>query len=144
MATSAIAGYKGVFRLTSTSTAAAGLSDIAEVRNFSIDVTHDPIDATSHDSSGDKEIIAGTGSWTATAEMLHVQASTDHQAVFDSLTGRTKIFAEWYPTGSSSDGYYSGDGFLTNWGLNAPNDDVLTANISFDGTGTLTRSASSA
>lgn len=142
MATSAIAGYKGVMALTSTSTAAAGLSEIAEVRNWSISVEHAEIDATSHDSSGDREVIAGTGSWTASFEVLHVQGSTDHQAIFDALTGRTKILGEWYPTGSSSDGYYSGLGFLTNWELSSPNDDALIATGGFVGSGTLTRTSS--
>lgn len=142
MATSAIAGYKGVMSLTSTSTAAAGLSAIAEVRNWTISVEHAEIDATSHDSSGDREVIAGTGSWSATYEVQHVQTSTDHQGIFDALVGRTKIAAEWYPTGSSSDGYYSGIGFLTGWELSSPNDDVLAASGGFVGTGVLTRTSS--
>jgi len=142
MATSAIAGYKGVLAMTSTSTAAAGLSEIAEVRNFSISVEHSEIDATSHDSSGDREVIAGTGSWSATAELLHVQASTDQQELFDALVGRTKILSEWYPTGSSSDGYYSGIGFMKTWDLNSPNDDASNISISFVGSGALARSSS--
>jgi len=143
MATSAIAGYKGVFSMTSTSTAAAGLSEIAEVRNFTITVEHAEIDATSHDSSGDREVIAGTGSWNATAELLHVQASTDQQAIFDAITGRVLTYAEWYPTGSSSDGMYSGIGFLTNWELNSPNDDASNTSIGFVGSGVLARTSSS-
>ena len=141
MATSAIAGYKGVMA-ASTSTGGS-FSEIAEVRNFSITVEHSEIDATSHDSSGDREVIAGTGSWSATADLLHVQASTDHQAIFDLVTGRTKCKSEWYPTGSSSDGYYTGEGFFNNWELSAPNDDAAATSIAFVGSGALTRSASS-
>jgi len=141
MATSAIAGYKGVMAAsTSNSTA---VSEIAEVRNFTITMEHAEIDATSHDSSGDREVIAGTGSWTASAELLHVQGSTDHQAIFDVMAARTKIRSEWYPTGSSSDGYYYGTGFFTNWELGSPNDDASNTSISFVGSGVLTRSASS-
>ena len=51
MATSAIAGYKGVLTV-STSTGVG--SEIAEIRNFNISVEHSEIDATSHDSSGDQ------------------------------------------------------------------------------------------
>jgi predicted secreted protein len=141
MATSAIAGYKGVMA-ASTSTGGS-FSEIAEVRNFNITVEMAEIDATSHDSSGDREVIAGTGSWNATADYIQVMASTDHQAIFDVLVGRTKVLAEWYPTGSSSDGYYTGEGFFNNWEMASPNDDALTASVGFVGSGALTRSASS-
>ena len=141
MATSAIAGYKGVF--AANSSIGGTLSEIAEVRNFSINVDHSEIDATSHDSSGDREVIAGTGSWGGTAEMLHVQASTDHQHIFDIMVGRTLVTMDFYPTGSSSDGYYYGNGYMGSWELTSPNDDALSASISFVGTGVLTRSASS-
>lgn len=140
MATSAIAGYKGVLTI-STSTGAG--SEIAEIRNFSVSAEHAEIDATSHDSSGDREVIAGVGSWSMTADYLHVQGSTDHQAIFDLLAGRTLALTELFPTGSSSDGYYSGLGFMGSWELSAPNDDAAAANISFVGSGALTRTSCS-
>lgn len=137
MATSAIAGYKGVLAL---STAAGGtVTEVGEIRNFNLSVEHAEIDATSHDSSGDREVIGGVGSWSGTAEWLHVQADVEQIEAYDVLVGRTKIDMEFYPTGSSGDGYYSGDGFLTGWELASPNDDAAAANISFVGTGALTR-----
>ena len=141
MATNAIAGYKGVMA-ASTSTGGS-FSEIAEVRNFSITVEMAEIDATSHDSLGHREVIAGTNSWSASADLLHVQASTDQQAIFDVLVGKTKLKSEWYPTGSSSDGYYTGEGFFNNWELGSPNDDAATVSVAFVGSGALTRSASS-
>ena len=141
MGTSAIAGYKGVMA-ASTSTAGS-FSEIAEVRNFNITVEMAEVDATSHDSSGDREVIAGTNSWSATADYIQVMASTDHQAIYDVMVARTRILAEWYPTGSSSDGYYTGTGFFNSWELASPNDDALTATVGFGGSGALTRSASS-
>jgi len=142
MATSAIAGYKGEFMI-STSTAAAQLSRVAETRNWVITLEHAEIDGTSHDSSGDREVIAGTGSWSGTAELLHVQASTDQLAIFDLIIGRTQCLSEWIPTGTSSDGLYRGIGFLTNWELGSPNDDASNTSISFVGTGPLSRIAAS-
>ena len=140
MATAAIAGYKGVLTI-STSTGLG--SEIAEVRNFNISVEHAEIDATSHDSSGDREVIAGVGQWSMTADYLHIQGSTDHQGIFDILVGRTKVLSEFFPTGSSSDGYYSGIGYMTGWELALPNDDAAAANISFVGSGALVRSSCS-
>lgn len=141
MASNGIAGYKGQFAL---STANGGtVSDIAEVRDFSIQQTMSEIDVTTHDSSGYRDIVAGIVSWSGTATINHVQVSTDHKGIWDVLNGKTQVDGEFYPTGSSSDGYYSGDLYITDYTINSPNEDALTAGISFVGTGALTRSSSS-
>ena len=142
MATSAIAGYKGVFGFSTSSTGGT-ISELGELRNFSVTFEHTEIDATSHESSGFREVIGGIASWSGDAEHLHVMGNATHKAVFDLLSGKTKVDMEFFPTGSSSDGYYSGDGYFTNWNLSSPNEDALATNISFVGTGALTRSSSS-
>lgn len=138
MATASVAGYKGVFA-ASTAAPAGTVTKLGEVRNFELTMDHAPIDATSHDSSGDKEVIAGVGSWNGSAEFLHVQADTEQQEAHDVLAGRTKVDFEFYPTGSSGDGYYHGDGFFTGWSLASPNEDAAAVNVGFEGTGALAR-----
>ena len=141
MASNAIAGYKGILAL---STANAGtMSDIAEISDWSISMQMGTIDVTTHDSSGYRDTIAGVVSWSGSATMNYVTASTDHKAIFDVMVNKTQVDGEFYMTGSSSDGYYSGDVYLTGFDLNSPGEDKLTAAISFDGTGALTRSSSS-
>ena len=137
MATSAVAGYKGKVLASTSSTGA--VTSIAEVRNFSLTVEHAEIDATSHDSSGDREVIGGTGSWSGSADFLQVMSNATHQETYDMLVNRTQALFEFYPTGSSGDGYYYGNGYFTNWELSAPNDDALATSISLVGTGALTR-----
>ncbi len=137
MATSAIAGYKGV--IAASTAAGSTMKEIVEVRNFNLTAEHAEIDATSHDSSGDREVIAGTGSWSGTADYLQVMGETTHQVLFDILANRTKVDWEFYPTGSSGDGVFSGSGYVSNWELAAPNDDALATNISLVGTGALSR-----
>lgn len=141
MATSAIAGYKAALHF-STSTGGS-VSRLAELRDYTLTLEHAEIDGTSHDSSGTREVIAGTNSWNGSAELLTVMANATQKAVFDLLTAKTKIDAEFYPTGSSSDGYFSGQAFFTTFELSAPNEDALATNINFVGTGTLTRTSSS-
>jgi predicted secreted protein len=144
MATAALAGYKALLRF-STSTGGA-LAKVVELRDYTLSPEHAEIDATSHDSSGDREVIAGTGSWGGTAEALFVISSGavgSANAAFDLLTARTKIDAEFIPTGSSSDGYYDGQMFFTSWELSAPNDDALAQSLAFVGTGALVRQSSS-
>lgn len=138
--TNALAGYKALMTL-STATGQSKTT-LAELRDYSLSVEHAEIDATSHDSSGDREIIAGVGSWSATADVLHVQTEETVQEAVDVLLGRTKIDMEFIPTGSSSDGTFSGSGYLTNYELGAPNEDALNASVSVQGSGALTRNSS--
>lgn len=144
MATNAVAGYKGVF-LFSTSTGATATRAV-EIQDWTLTYEHNEIDATSHDSSGTREVIGGVSQWSGSADALHVMSSGgpgSHNAAFDVLTSKTKVDFEFIPTGSSSDGYYNGSGFFTNFELSAPNEDALATSLSFVGTGTLTRAASS-
>lgn len=139
--TNAIAGYNAKL-MTSTSTGGS-VTALAELRDYTLSVEHAEIDATSHDSSGDREIIAGVGSWSGSADLLHVMSNATHKAAFDLLTSRTKVDAEFYPTGSSSDGHFSGEMFFTSFELSAPNEDALAVGLSFMGTGALARNSSS-
>ena len=140
MATSALQGYKGLM-LTSSS-AGGSVTAIAELRDYTLSIEHTPIDATSHDSSGSREKIGGIDSWSGSAELLHVQGNATHQNLQDRITGKEKIEFEFHPTGSSSDGNYQGSGFVTGYDLGSPNEDALNASVTFEGTGTLTRSTS--
>lgn len=140
MATSAVAGYKAILQL---STAASGSKTaVAELRNFSIKMDRPEIDATSHESSGFKEAIAGTANWGGTADYLHVQTNATHKAAFDLLTAGTKIDAQFVPTGSTSDGTFSGSLYLTSWDMSSPIGDATASNIAFVGTAALTRNSS--
>ena len=62
MATAAIAGYKALVK-TSTSSTGGTLTKIAELRDYTLTTTHDTFDATSHDSSGERERIGGITGW---------------------------------------------------------------------------------
>lgn len=142
MATSSVAGYRGLLKL-STSSTGGSLTAIAELRNFSIKYDRPELDATSHESSGFREVIAGSANWTATADYLTVQTNTTQKNAYDLLYNQTKVSGEFIPTGSSSDGYYTGSCYVTSWDLGAPHDGVTASNISIVGTGALTRSSSS-
>ena len=143
MATAAIAGYKGAL-MFSTSTGGT-VARAAELTDWNLNISHSEIDATSHDSSGTREVIAGIDQWEGGADMLHVMSSGaggSANAVFDLITSKTKVDFEFYPTGSSADGYYSGEGFFTGFDISSPNEDALATSLSFVGSGQLTRGSS--
>ena len=131
-----IAGYKAEIYF---STATGGSkTKIAELRNFTLRQTHAPITVTSHDSSGDRELIAGTGSWNGSADGIYASTNATQQNVQDVLAARTKVDLEAQPTGSSSGGYWSGEIFFTDFELSTPNEDAAAYSLSFEGHGVLT------
>lgn len=140
MATASLAGYKAFLQL---STASGGSKTrIAELRDYTLTVEHAEIDATSHDSSGTREVIAGTDNWTGSAELLTVIANAEQKEAFDITVGKTLVDFEFVPTGSSSDGSFSGSGFMRTFEMGAPNEDALNTSVSMVGSGALTRNSS--
>lgn len=136
MATAAIAGYKGFLHVGATS----GASKIAELREWTLSMEMSEIDATSHDSSGAREVIPGITSWSGSADFLFSGNSSGQLQLHDLIAGRTKCKFEFYPAGTStSPPYYTGDGYLTGWEVSGPNEDALAANIDLIGTGALTQ-----
>ena len=140
MATATIAGYKAIVK---TSTAAGGaVTKIGELRDYSLDVTHDTFDATSHDSSGERERISGITAWVGSAEALYVDDNASQRQVFTALNDRTKVDFEFMPVGSSSGDHWTGSGFVTGHNLTGPNEDAAALAIELEGTGILTHTTS--
>jgi TP901-1 family phage major tail protein len=136
MATAAIAGYSGFLHVGSTGAAIK----IAELREWTISAEMSEIDATSHDSSGTREVLAGVRSWSGSAEYLFAGNSSGQTSLHDLWAAGTKIDAEFYPAGTSSSfPYYTGEGYITGWEVSGPNEDAVAGNISLVGTGTLTQ-----
>lgn len=136
-----IAGYKADL-MFSTSTSGS-VTKLAGLTNFSINLANDPIDVTTFDSSGAREFVYGLDGWDGTAEVAMVTTNATHKNFVDMLLGRLKGNIEFFPSGSSSDGYYSGSVLMTGWNLSAPMEDKLGLSVAFRGTGVLARTSSS-
>ena len=139
MATAAIAGYKALVK-TSTSSTGGTLTQIAELRDYTLTASHDTFDATSHDSSGERERIGGITGWTGSAEALFVDDDASQRQMFEALNGQTKVDFSFMPIGSSSGDHWVGSGFITGHGLTGPNEDAAAMSIEIEGTGVLTLS----
>ena len=141
MATAAIAGYKALVK-TSTSSTGGTLTQIAELRDYTLTGTHDTFDATSHDSSGERERIGGITGWTGSAEALFVDDDASQRQMFEALNGQTKVDFSFMPIGSSSGDHWVGSGFITGHELTGPNEDAAAMSIEIEGTGVLTLTTS--
>lgn len=141
MATASIAGYSGfVYAGASTGTPAK----IAELREWTLSMEMSEIDATSHDSSGAREVIGGITNWSGSAEYLYAGDNASQKALHTLLSGRTASDFYFYPAGTSSEfPIYTGSGYVTSWEVSGPNEDALAASVDFVGTAALTQTTSS-
>ncbi len=133
MATQTIAGYKAKL-LTKTSGSTTSPTSIGELTDVTLNISMSPIDATSHDSSGWEENIAGNKSWGGSASHFFVDANASQESVRDALLNDTKLAFEFQPIGSSTGQTYNGDGRITDWSQAAPTDDANAVDIEFVGT----------
>jgi TP901-1 family phage major tail protein len=134
--TEAIAGYKGMM-LASTSSSGGTRTKVAELTDFTVMVEADEIDVTSHESSGDEEVIIGKIAWSATASAMHLQSDASQQVLFDALTNRTPVEWEFFPTGALSGGSLLGYGYVDEWDHGSPLSEALVVDVGIVGTETM-------
>lgn len=140
MATAAIAGYTGALYCASTGDT---VIKVAEVRNFECSIEQTELDATSHDSSGQREILLGIRSWSGSAEYLFAGNTSSQTQLHTAIANGTKFSFYFYPAGSSATfPIYSGDGYVSGWTLSAPMDDPVVVSFELMGTGALSQTLS--
>src|SRR6185369_10377355 len=119
MATAGIAGRLASFGVAATSSGT--VSEIAEIRNWRVNPTHRPIDATSVDSSGWDEAITGQRAWRMEAESIYVRGDADQVSVRKALSsGGTRWFQIRPSTANTA--LWKGNGFVTNYEVSAAHD----------------------
>ena len=126
---------------------------VAYATSCSLEISMDEIDQTNKDSSGWKQIIGGTRSWSVSSEALYQNeaiSSGDNRVTFQSFwqylgdptDGRKKVYVELLIADSNSTDnnvYYSGDAYVTSLSVNGGTEDQSTYSVSLTGSGALTQ-----
>lgn len=144
MATAAIGSRLGVIAL-STAASAGGTNAIAELRNCTVRVSRDMIDVTSNDSSGWRNIITGTASWSATAEALYVPSTVDAGYLTrNALSSASSMSFLFMPSTAASGTYaYTGTAHIGSWEIAGTDPNGAFAfNVQIEGHDALTFSTS--
>lgn len=137
MATQAIAGYNALMYISTDG--GTTYNKVGELKDVTLTVERETIDATSHDSGGWKENIAGLGSWSASAEALYVDADAGQDAVYNALVNGTLAKFRFLPKTGTGLEKFEGDGRIVSWELAGPNDDAAAVSIEIEGSGALTK-----
>lgn len=130
MATQAIAGRIGFLGIAATSSGTA--SEIGEVREWSINVTQDMLDASSNDSSGWNEFIAGQRAWTITFGAVYAREA-DQNLLRESLSSAASRYFTLRPSTAVST-LWRGTGFVTNYSVSGQTNDVVVTDMAIQGT----------
>ena len=120
MATNVFAGRAGDIRFAAT-TSGTGVT-FGKMRNWSIDVSGDPIECTNFDSSGWKEYVdAGSRGWTLSVESIHcstVLAGSVSQDDFRSVMSSGTRQCYWvYDSTAAGGSIFRGYGYAAGWTL---------------------------
>lgn len=139
MPTGAIPGFNA--KLAVSTDGGSVYNDIGEMRDVTLTVEADEIDATSKDSAGWREFLEGLTQWGGTAEGLWLDVNTGQDAVYNALVAKTTVMLRLRPkTGAGLD-QYIGTAIITGYEVANPLDDAVAVNITFRGTGALAKSA---
>jgi predicted secreted protein len=135
-----ITGNDGKIKLSKTAGGAIDTTQVAAVRNFSIELKRDTIETTSMGKDV-REYINGLSSWSGSADIYFDSASTSgHLDYFPILNptsgsvGATTASVELY-VGPSNSGKFAGYIIITGFSIKSSMDGMVEASISFQGSG---------
>ena len=114
----------------------AGGTGVGELTGFTLETTADVVEDTQL-SDSTKSFVAGRTSFSGTLEMSYDETDSPQQT----LTAGSSISFVLLPEGNTSgDEDFTGTGIVTGMSINDSLDAIVTRSITFQGTGTLTRS----
>ena len=113
-----------------------GGTGVGELTGFTLETTADVVEDTQL-SDSTKSFVAGRTSFSGTLEMSYDETDSPQQT----LTAGSSISFVLLPEGNTSgDEDFTGTGIVTGMSINDSLDAIVTRSITFQGTGSLTRS----
>lgn len=113
---------------------------VANATNCTITMATEVFETTSKDSGGNREILPGLAQWSATADLNVDWVDTGWNADDAVAAWKAKTLLNISATnGVDGDTLLSGSAYLTNVEISGPNEDVVTATLTFEGTGVLSQ-----
>lgn len=131
MATQAITGRIGFLGIAATS---SGTSlEVGEIRDWSIAVEQNMIDASSNDSSGWNEHIPGQRSWSVTIGGVYARTDLEQVTLRESLSSAATRYWTVRPTTSASQ-LWRGTGYVENYSVSGNTNDAVVSDFTIRGT----------
>lgn len=111
-------------------------ADVASVISFTVTQTGDTIETSAMGSSS-RTYIPGLKSFSGTMDLFFRDEDSANQALF--AVGNNPVVLDLYPSGKTTGVHIHGNVIITSHEVTAANDGAVTASVSFQGTGDLTK-----
>jgi len=148
MATAGLTGRKAILRASTAaaSTATTSQTAFAELQNYTLTVSSDVIDVTSHDSAGFKEVLQGIRSWSWSADLIHISTGAGQGALRAALlttaaAGAPLVNISFMQTTATASKKFVGKTRLTGFEVSHGTNDAVLGKMSGVGSGALARTA---
>lgn len=133
----AIKGIDFLVKINTGTSEVPKYTTVAGQRGASLNRDAETMDTTSKDSEGWNESIAGFKSWSVDADGLLTGDDAGYLALETAYMEGETVLISLTTTGGSK---YEGKAIISSFPLSAPYDDLATYEVSFTGTGALTKS----
>jgi hypothetical protein len=131
-----IPGYNGVFFVSPDG--GTTWVPVGELRNVTLNMKVDALDATSHSSAGHKNRNPGLDEWDATVEALTIFADAGQQAIMAALTAKSRVKFRFDPAGTATGKpRREGFGFFSSLSEKQPTAELESSDLNITGDGEL-------
>lgn len=118
---------------------------IGGLRDTSLEISADSIDASSKDNGGWGESLPGPRSWTASPSIV-VKNTNEGDGIIENWMLDEELQAQkpalrFAFVNTADKSFYDGWGVVTSYSIEAPHDDVVTKSIEITGSGPITKRA---
>ena len=153
MATASVPGFRGTLYFASSSAAGnpsssgAALVKFGELMDVTLNIAMGAMEATSKDSAGWKEHLAGLREWGLTGSGLYLLETTDpgQASVYNVLNAQEPVYLQLREAASSAQSQamqeYIGVGIVTAFDVGSPLDKPTDVKLTVKGTAALTKQA---
>lgn len=113
-----------------------GQTAIGGQRNASIEMSAETIDVSTKTTGDWTAKMAGAKSWTSDCDGIYLAGDAGYKAALDSFINGTEVDVKIADAGSTVG--FSGKAIITSFSFEAPYEDAMTYELSFEGVGALT------
>ncbi|GEM_PF-1645006 len=118
-------------------------TEVGGLTSVGFNVDGNVVDISSYDSGDFTDYTAGRKDWSISLSCVHeefVSGSQQSEIISDFIDNNVSGSAKFGPsTPSGSDVTYSGDAFVTNFSIDASDDERIESSFELQGSGVLTR-----
>jgi len=136
VATKAIGGYNG--KVLVSSDGGTTYEPVAEVKEHTITINAEELDATNYDSQGWSENVPGFSSWEVSLTANYIGDDSGQEALRDAVINHTRVMVQLAANYDNGEVAFEGLATITSFEVSSAVDSVVELSLELMGSGPLT------